>query len=62
MAEAQVALGDALMAGNGIALDRDTAVHWYQHAARQSNEAAVGRLRSIGVTLDSVACLAAERC
>jgi TPR repeat protein len=56
MAQAQVALGDALMTGNGIASDRNTAVHWYQQAARQSNEAAVGRLRSIGVAFDGAAC------
>jgi TPR repeat protein len=50
MAEAQLALGDALMSGIGIAQDRDTAVHWYQQAARQNNEGATRRLSAIGVT------------
>ncbi len=37
--------------GAGVAQDKDTAVHWYQQAARQSNEGAVRRLGTTGVTL-----------
>ncbi|SCB52950.1 hypothetical protein GA0061099_10446 [Bradyrhizobium yuanmingense] len=50
MAEAQVALGDALMSGRGTAQDRDAAVNSYQYAAQQRNEGAVRRLQSIGAT------------
>ena len=49
MAEAQVAFGDALMSGTGVAAqDKDAAVHWYQQAARQNNELAGQRLAAIG--------------
>jgi TPR repeat protein len=51
MAEAQLALGDALMSGAGVAQDRDMAVHWYQQAARQKNEGALRRLKAIGLAL-----------
>jgi TPR repeat protein len=51
MAEAQVALGDALMSGSGVAQDQDAAVHWYQQAARQKHVGAARRLDAVGVAL-----------
>ena len=51
MAEAQVALGDALMSGSGVAQDQSAAAHWYQQAARQNHEGASHRLAAIGVAL-----------
>jgi TPR repeat protein len=49
MAEAQVAFGDALMSGTGVAAqDKDAAMHWYRQAAQQNNELAGQRLAAIG--------------
>jgi TPR repeat protein len=50
MAEAQVAFGDALMSGTGVAAqDNDAAVQWYRKAAQQNNELAAQRLAAIGM-------------
>ncbi|MDW3254007.1 sel1 repeat family protein, partial [Escherichia coli] len=48
MVEAELAIGDALRAGNGVAQDRDQALHWYRQAARQNNEGALRRLQAMG--------------
>jgi TPR repeat protein len=50
MAEAQFALGDALMAGSGVTKDQDAAVQWYRRAANQNHEGARHRLDAAGVT------------
>jgi TPR repeat protein len=50
MTEAQIALGDALMAGSGVTKDRDAAVQWYRRAASQNHEGAQRRLDAVEAT------------
>jgi TPR repeat protein len=47
MPEAQIALGDAFRAGDGVAADAEAARHWYQQAASQNHEVAIKRLEGL---------------
>jgi TPR repeat protein len=47
MPEAQIALGDAFRAGDGVAADPESARHWYQQAASQKHQTAIKRLESL---------------
>jgi TPR repeat protein len=48
MPAAQLAVGDALMTGAGIAKDSVAARNWYEKAAAQDHEVARQRLAALG--------------